>query len=46
MVGLIDMKQKRNALVGYWINYVTLTFDLTHDLYLGILKDKVSYGLI
>ena len=32
MVGPIDVKQKGGASVGYWVNYVTLTFDLTHDL--------------
>ena len=31
MVGPIDLKQKGGALIGYWVNYVTLTFDLTHD---------------
>ena len=32
MVGPIDVKRKGGASVGYWVNYVTLTFDLTHDL--------------
>ena len=32
MVCLIDVKRKRGALVGYWVSYVTLTFDLTHDI--------------
>ena len=32
MVGPIDEKRKGGASVGYWVNYVTLTFDLTHDL--------------
>ena len=32
MVGLIDVKQKGSASVGYWAQYVTLTFDLTHGL--------------
>ena len=32
MVGPIDVKRKGGALGGYWVNYVTLTFDLTHDL--------------
>ena len=31
MIGLIDVKQKGSASVGYWVN-MTLTFDLTHDL--------------
>ena len=40
MVGPIDVKRKGSALVGYWVQYVTLTFDLTHDLDLGCLKVK------
>ena len=32
MVGPIDVKWKEGASVGYRVNYVTLTFDLTHDL--------------
>ena len=32
MVGPIDVKQKGSALVGYWVQCMTLTFDLTHDL--------------
>ena len=31
MAGPIDVKRK-GASVGYWMNHVTLTFDLTHDL--------------
>ena len=30
-VGPIDVKQKGSPSVGYWAQYVTLTFDLTHD---------------
>ena len=40
MVGLIDVKRKGSASVGYWAQYVTLTFDLTHDLDLGGFKVK------
>ena len=40
MVGPIDVKQKGSASVGYWVQYVTLTFDLTHDLDLGCFKVK------
>ena len=29
MVGPIDVKRKGSALVGYFVNHVTLTFDLT-----------------
>ena len=32
MVGPIDVKQKWSASIGYWVQYVTLAFDLTHDL--------------
>ena len=34
MIGPIDVKWK-GALVGYWVNYVKLTFDLTHHIDLG-----------
>ena len=40
MVGPIDVKWKGSALVGYWVQYMTLTFDLTHDLDLGCFKVK------
>ena len=40
MIGRIDVKWKGCALVGYWVQYVTLTFDLTHDLDLGCFKVK------
>ena len=40
IVGPIDVKWKGSALVGYWVQYVTLTFDLTHDLDLGSFKVK------
>ena len=32
MVGPIDVKQKGCALIGYWVQYVTFTFDLNHNL--------------
>ena len=41
MVGPIDVKRKGSASdVGYWVFYVTLTFDLTHYLDLGFFKVK------
>ena len=40
MVGSIDVKQKGSASVGYRVQYVTLTFDRTHDLDLGCFKVK------
>ena len=44
MVGLIDVKRKGRASVGYWVQYVTLTFDLTHDLDLECFKVKFRNG--
>ena len=35
-----DVKQKVGALVRYWVNYVTLTFDLTHYLDVWFFKVK------
>ena len=35
-----NMKRKGSASVAYWVGYVTLTFDLTHDLDLGCFKVK------
>ena len=40
MVGPIDMKRKGSASVGYWVQYVTLTFDPTYDLDLRYFKVK------
>ena len=40
MVGPIDVKRKGSASVGYWVQYVTLTFDLTYDLDHGCFKVK------
>ena len=46
MVGPIDVKRKGNWLVGYWVQYVTLTFHLTHDLDLGCFKVKFRNSYI
>ena len=46
MVGPIDVKRKGGASVGYWVNYVTLTFDLTHDLDLWFFKVKFQSSCI
>ena len=40
MVGPIDVKRKGSASIGYRVHYVTLTFDLTHDLDHGCFKIK------
>ena len=45
MVGPIDVKRKEGALVRYWVNYVTLTFDLTHDLDLVVWRSKFEIAL-
>ena len=45
MVGPIDVKRKESAWVGYWVNYVTLTFDLTHDLDLVVSRSKFEINL-
>ena len=41
MVGPIDVKQKGSVSVACWIQYVILTFNLTHDLALGCFKIKI-----
>ena len=46
MVGLIDLKRKGGALVGYWVNYVALTIDLTHDLDPWFFKVKFQNSCI
>ena len=45
MVGPIDVKRKGGASVGYWVNYVTLNFGLTHDLDLVVSKSKFEISL-
>ena len=46
MVGPIDVKQKGKASVGYWVWYVTMFFDLTHDLDPGYFKVKFPNSCI
>ena len=45
MVGPIDVKRKGGASVGYWANYVTLTYDLTHDIDLVVSRSKFEIAL-
>ena len=45
-VGPVDVKRKGSALVGYWVWYVTLTFDLTHHLDLRCFKVKFRNSCI
>ena len=40
VIGQIDVKREGSASVGYWAQYITLTFDLPHDLVLGCFKVK------
>ena len=46
MVGPINVKPKGGASDGYWVNYVTLTFDLSHNLDLWFLKVKFQNNCI
>ena len=46
MVGPIDVKRKGGASVECWVNYVTSTFDLTHDLDLRFFKVKFQNSCI
>ena len=34
----IEVNQKWSTWIGYWVNYITLTFDLTHDSNLDYFK--------
>ena len=45
MVGPIDVKWKGGASIGYWVNYVTSTLDLTHDLDLWFFKVKLKIAV-
>ena len=45
MVGPIDVKRKGNELVGYWVQYVTLTFDLTHQVKSSQVKDILLHNI-
>ena len=45
MVGPIDVKRKGSALVGHWVQYMTLTSDLTYDLDLGCFKANFEIAL-
>ena len=40
IVGLIDVKWKGSELIWYWTDYLTLPFDHTHDLDLGVSRSK------
>ena len=47
MVGLIDVKLKGSAPVGYWAQYVTLNFDLTDDwMFRGQFRNSSFSGIV
>ena len=37
----IDMEQKGCELIGSWTHFVTLNFDLTHDLDIGFSRSNL-----
>ena len=45
-VGSTDVERKGHASVWNWVNYMTLSFDPTHDLYLWFFKVKVRNDCI
>ena len=45
MVDPIDVKWKGSALVGHWVQFMNLTFDLTHDLDLGVSRSESEIAL-
>ena len=47
MVGPIDVKVKRkgSASVGYWVQYVTLTFDLTQVMTLTLYVSRSNFEI-
>ena len=45
MVGPIDVKRKGSALVGHWADCMTLPFDHTHDLDLGVSRSESEIAL-
>ena len=44
-VGLIDVKWKESKLIGCWADNMTLTFDHTHDLDLGVSRWEAEITL-
>ena len=45
IAGLIDVKWKGHKSKGYWAHCMTLTFDHTHDLDLGVLRSESEIAL-
>ena len=46
IVGLIDVKWKGSELIWYWTDCITLPFDHTHELDLGVFKVRVWNNFI
>ena len=45
IVGLIDVKWRGSGLIWYWANCMTLPFDHTHDLDLGVSRSESEIAL-
>ena len=45
IVCLIDVKWKEGELIGHWANCMTLSFDHTHDLDIGISRSESEIAL-
>ena len=45
IVGLIDVKWKGSELIWYWADCMTLPFDHTHDLDLGVSRSESEIAL-
>ena len=45
IVGLIDVKWKGSELIRYWADCMTLPFDHTHDLDLGVSRSESEIAL-
>ena len=46
IVGLIDVKWKGSEWIGYLANYMTLLFDHTHDIDLGVSRSESEIAFI
>ena len=45
IIGLIDVKWKGSELIWYWADSITLPFDHTHDLDLGVSRSESEIAL-
>ena len=46
MVGPIDVKLKGGESIGYWVNYVTLTFDLDFGFFKVKFQNSCISGIV